>query len=215
MEQTNNTFRNLIFVVAVVAGAGLIIYGAVFYTKAPQKEQKAQIAAGLSQQESAIAEESVLGNPNAPVTIIEYASHLCGHCLVFGKNTFPKIKEGYIETGKVKFIYRSFPPLEIGMALACAQEQNKFWEYNHYLLDQRITAPEDLAKFAGEIGLNREEFNKCLESLKYQSVAAGWYQQGQNDGVEGTPTFFINGTKLVGNQPYEEFVRIIEEELAK
>lgn len=216
MEQTNNNFRNLIFIVAAVAGAGLIVYGAFFYSKPKVENQNAAISQTTDEKKEEINfTEPFLGDPNAKVTITEYASHLCGHCIVFAKETFPQLEEEYIKTNKIKFIYRSFPPLEVGMSLACANDQEKFWEYSHEAYVEGITKEEDLKIFAGNIGLNQDQFNQCLDTAKYQSVAENWFKQGQDAGVEGTPTFFINGQKIVGNQPFDEFKKIIEEELAK
>jgi len=216
MEQNNNNFRNLIFVIAAIAGAGLIIYGAFFYSNPKAAEQPAAISQATEKNTQEVSfTEPFLGDLNAKVTVTEYASHLCGHCIAFAKETFPKLEEEYIKTNKIKFVYRSFPPLEVGMSLACANDQEKFWEYSHEAYAKGITKEEDLKTFAGNIGLNQDQFNQCLDTAKYQSVAENWFKQGQDAGVEGTPTFFINDKQIVGNQPYEEFRKVIEEELAK
>ena len=216
MEQSN-TSKNLLYLFAAVAGAGLLIYGAFFYTKpnAPT-DQKAQI---VSPEEENVGEpmfaDPVLGDPNAPVEIVEYASYLCGYCSKFAKETFPQIEEKYINTGKVKFIYRSFPPIELGMALSCANEQGKFWEYHKFLLDKTISTEDDLAKYAEELGLGAENFRSCLTSKKYQQQAEYWYNEGHKQGVEGTPTFLINGTKIVWALPFVEFEKVIDAALNK
>jgi protein-disulfide isomerase len=213
MDRTNLT-KKIIYTLAALLGAGLIIYGAVYYTG------KTIIpSGGNTSPEDAKAiqdfKEAVLGNEKAPVTMIEYASYLCGHCVTFYQNTFPKIEEDYIKTGKVKMIYRPSPPLEIGMALACAQEQNKFWEYNHEAYESQIGSSDDLKKIAKEIGVDATKFDKCLDSEKYKAVAEQWYKEAQDAHVEGTPTFFINDKKLVGDLPYEDFQKAIEEASVK
>jgi protein-disulfide isomerase len=220
MESINST--KIVYILAALIGAGLIIYGAFYYTGTEKTlKQDAQILPVINRDSSVGAQpdqafkEVVLGDEKAPVTMIEYASYLCGHCVNFSQNTFPKIEENYIKTGKVKFIYRPFPPLEMGMALACAQEQNKFWEYNHEAYNTRIVSPDDLKTIASKIGTDADKFNKCFDSEKYKSVAENWYKEAQDANVEGTPTFFINDKKIVGDLPYEDFQKAIDEALAK
>ncbi|MBI4837023.1 MAG: DsbA family protein [Candidatus Portnoybacteria bacterium] len=221
MESTNST-KNSIYILAALCGAILIIYGAFYYTGIEQNSKQGAQVLPTAKSDSSIDAKSaksfkevVLGDKKAPVTIIEYASYLCGHCVTFYQNTFPKVEENYIKTGKVKFIYRPFPPLEIGMALACAWEQNKFWEYNHEAYNTQIGSPDDLKIIASKIGADAEEFNKCFDSEKYKSVAENWYKEAQDANVEGTPTFFINDKKIVGDLPYEDFQKAIDEALAK
>ena len=221
MESTKST-KNLVYISAALIGAGLIIYGAFYYTNIETtSKQEAQVLPvakndGSADTKTAQAfKEVVLGDEKAPVTMIEYASYLCGHCVTFSRNTFPKIEENYIKTGRVKFIYRPFPPLEIGMALACAQEQNKFWEYNHEAYNSQIGSPDDLKTIASKVGADADKFNKCFDSEEYKSIAENWYKEAQDAGVEGTPTFFINDKKIVGDLPYEDFQKAIDEELAK
>jgi protein-disulfide isomerase len=221
MEQSNGMLKNAVYVLAAVAGAGLIIYGAFFYTKKPgASPQPAQVLPSPDESLPEVAQpvpidfdEPYLGQKDAPITMIEYGSYLCGHCITFGKETFPKINENYIKTGKVKFIYRSYPPLELGISALCANEQDKFWEYHEYSVNNQIKAEEDLKTFAQAVGLNAEQFNKCLDEKKYNNQAQAWYDAGQSDGVQGTPTFLINGKKLVGGLPYEEFQKELDQAL--
>lgn len=161
--------------------------------------------------------ELVMGDPNAPITIIEYSTHLCGHCVRFHQETLPLIIEKYIKTGQVKLIHKVFPPLELGQAVLCAYEQEKYLDYNAYLFEHalELKGVDDLKIFAANLGLETEQFNQCLDSKKYEAIAQKWYDEGQQAGVTGTPTFFINDQKIVGNLPYEEFERVIEQELAK
>jgi len=222
MEQ-KNYFKNFVYVIAALAGAGLLIYGAFFYSQKPnQSDPTAQV---LPQTEDTQAQsetptaisfaEPYLGNADAPVTVIEYGSYLCSHCVNFAINTFPKINDNYIKTGKVKYIFRSYPPFELGQAVLCANDQNKFWEYHDYAMHNTVTSPDDLKNFAQAIGLNAEEFNSCYDNKKYDKQAQEWYQAGQNDGIEGTPTFSVNGQKLVGEMPYEDFASAIDQALEK
>lgn len=176
-------------------------------------EEKADLKETLNVSET----EFVLGDPEAPITIIEYSSHLCGHCVNFHTTNLPLLKDNYIKTGKVKLVNRLVSPLEFGTAVLCAQEQGKFAELNEYLFshNQEIESIENLKAAAGEAGLEQESFDECYDSKKYEERAQVWFNQAREAGVEGTPTFFINEQRIDGNQPYSEFVKIIEEELAK
>ena len=164
-----------------------------------------------------------IGKTDAPVTIIEYFSYLCGYCKAFEDDIKPQILENYIQTGKVKLILRIFPPYELGQAVLCANDQGKILEYHNYLFqnNDKITSVDDLKIFAKTIGLNESDFNQCLDSGKYKSRAEDWYNQGMSDmekaGIaedkRGTPAFFINGEPVIGAMPYADFVKVIEEKL--
>lgn len=214
MNQPNTTLKSFLYIIAALAGAGFIIYAAFFYTNPSISSQPASIIPKSTEQKDvANYNEPVLGNPNAPVTMIEYGSYLCGHCIDFSKNIFPKINENYIQTNKVKFIYRSFPPYELGLALMCANDQNKFWEYHEQGINNSITKADDLKAFAGKIGLDQNAFDQCFDSGKYQAAIENLIAQAQDEGITGTPSFFINDQKIIGALPYEEFEKAIEAEL--
>jgi protein-disulfide isomerase len=166
-----------------------------------------------------------IGNADAPVTIIEYYSYLCGYCKQFEDETKPRIMENYITIGKVKLILRPFPPYETGQAVLCANEQGKFLEYHNYLFDnvETIQKVDDLKTFAKNTGLNETEFGQCFDSGKYKTKTEEWYKQGNADfekakieqSQRGTPTFFINGEPVIGAQPYEKFIEVIERKLGE
>lgn len=163
---------------------------------------------------------SVLGSKDASVTIIEFSDFQCPFCEKFFTQTFPQIKKNYIQTGKIKYVYRDYP-LDIhqyankaAQAAKCGDEQGKFWEFHDKIFEnQNSLNNESFSQFAKELGLNTNEFNNCLDSgRKVQNVLKD-FQDGNSYGVTGTPTFFINGKELVGAQPYEVFQQIIEEKL--
>jgi len=159
------------------------------------------------------------GNANAKVTIIQFSEFQCPFAGRFARDTLPDIKKDYIDTGKVKFVYRDFivhsTSQKAQEAAQCANEQGKFWEM-HDLLYQNQGALEvdDLKGYAQQLGLNTASFDSCLDSGKYESEVQKDTSDGRSYGVGGTPTFFINGKKLVGAQPYETFQQAIEEALA-
>lgn len=164
-----------------------------------------------------------IGKIDAPVTIVEYYSYLCGYCKLFENDVKPQILENYIQTGKAKLVLRVFPPYELGQAVLCANDQGKFLEYHNYLFanSDKITSIDILKTFAKNLGLNESSFNNCLDSGKYKAKAEDWYNQGVSDlqkaGIAkdkiGTPAFFINGEAIIGAVPYEDFAKIIEAKL--
>ncbi len=163
------------------------------------------------------------GAANAPVTMIEYADYGCSHCRDFTLEKFSLLDAEYIQTGKVKFVVH---PLYLGSeqtglaaeAAWCAADQGKFFEYHHALFakQEAITAGQsgliDLA--AGE-GLNRDTFGQCLSSRRHQADLENARQAAENRGINSTPTFFVNSQRILGDEPYANFQRVINQELAK
>ncbi len=169
-----------------------------------------------------VEEPYTKGDPNAPVVIVEFGDFQCPYCAKFYRETLPLIEKNYIETGKVMFVYKHFPipgheNAEIaGEAAECAGEQGKFWEMHDMMFENSFNlGREALMSYAQRIGLNMEEFEACLNSGKYKKKIEEHKKEGQAYGVSGTPTFLINGRKVVGAYPYEYFEQIIEEELRK
>jgi protein-disulfide isomerase len=179
-----------------------------------------------------VENEFILGNPEAPVTIIEYTSHFCGHCANFHFQTLPLIVEKYIKTGQVKLIPRRVSPLELGETLLCAQEQGKFWQADGYLFEhsqeliqqtREIASADEikpvvtawLKTMAGNLGLDQDSFDQCFDSGKYEERVMNWFKQAEEAELSGTPTFFINNQAVVGNQPYSQFEELIEQSLAQ
>lgn len=171
-------------------------------------------------------DDPVLGSPDAPVTIIEYSEYLCPFCQRFVLETMPRIEEEYIDTGLVKLIFRDFPvhgqsAVAMAMVAECAADQGKFWEMHMFLWErtEQWSQSEDiLATFQGyadELGMDSEEFTTCLTEGRTVDRIIEDYNIGVQDGVSGTPAFFINGTPIKGALPFEEFQKVIEEALAK
>lgn len=163
-----------------------------------------------------------IGPENASVTIIEFSDFQCPFCTK-AEPVISQILENY--KGKVRFVYRDFPlsfhqyAQKAAEASECADEQGKFWKYHDTLFEKQSEwSSEGVAKlkeYAADLGLNAEQFNKCLDSGKYASEVQKDFTDGQEAGVSGTPAFFINGKALVGAQPFEAFQQIIEQELSK
>ena len=131
------------------------------------------------------------------------------------------MKQEYIDTGKVRLVYRHFPVLgaesvRAAEASECAGEQGRFWEY-HDILFENVKgenvgsfSEENLKSFAGVLGLDMEQFNSCLSSRKYLERVRQDFRDGQLLGVQGTPTFLIDGETIRGLQDYEEYRNIID-----
>lgn len=156
----------------------------------------------------------LIGDPNAPVLIEEYTSFVCPACGRFATITLGQIINDYVKTGKVKMMFYVFPP-ELSPAALCSQEQNKFTEFHQYVFDHQaqITGANDMKDMATNAGLNSQKFDACFASGKYQDKIDKWIGDGDKRAVEYTPTFFINGQKLVGAQPFEDFKKIIDAKL--
>ena len=165
-------------------------------------------------------DDPVKGSNEAPVTMIEFSDYECFFCARYSLQIFPQIDENYIQTGKVKLIFRDYPlgfhqyAKKAAEASECADEQGKYWEYHDLLFEnQEALDTESLKQYAVDLGLDATIFNECLDSGKMAQEVEKDFQDGVSYGIKGTPTFFINEIKVVGAQPYEVFQQIIEQEL--
>jgi len=174
-------------------------------------------------------QESVtsLGSPDAPITIVEFSDYQCPYCLRHFQQTMPQLKKEYIDTGKVRYVFKDFPlsfhekAVPAALAAECAGEQGKYWEMHDKLFGEQSrwvkeSKPTDVYKeFAKELGLDTKQFNECLDSQKYADEIMADMKEGRDAGVQGTPAFFINGQFLSGAQPYEVFKQVIDKMLEK
>ena len=169
--------------------------------------------------------EMVLGDPNAKVTIIEYASMSCPHCARFDTDVFPQVKADFIDTGKVKFVFREFPldqPAMYGALLAKCAGTTRFFAFVDLLFKQQqqwVQAPDVVGRLAqlGQLGgVTTAEWQACLANRDLQNGII----QSRLDAekapyiVQSTPTFFINMVKFEGEQPYETFAKAIADALS-
>lgn len=165
------------------------------------------------------SDDHVRGNANAKVTIVEYSDFECPFC----GSAFPTVEQVLAEYGDdVRLVYRHFPlsfhaqAQKAGEASECAADQDKFWEFhdtifqNQDLLAGGVT---QLKTWAKEIGLNSSQFDSCLDSGEKAERVTSDMADGSQFGVTGTPAFFVNGTKIVGAQPFGAFKQIIDAEL--
>jgi len=170
--------------------------------------------------EALMDDDAVKGDPNAPVTIIEWSDFECPFCGRFYSQTFGQIDEQYIKTGKVKFVYRDFPlsfhpqAQKSAEAAECAGEQEKFWEMHDLLFEKGLAGGVTAFKsYAQQIGLDTAKFNTCLDSGAMAAEVKKDMADGAAAGVTGTPGFLVNGKLVSGAQPFSVFQQIIEAEL--
>jgi len=169
----------------------------------------------------------ILGDPDAPVTIVEFGDYQCHQCHNWFVDTKPMIMRDYIETGKVNLVFVDFAFLgrdspKAAQATYCADDQNMYWEYHNSLytsqeskIDNGWASSERLKAFAFNLNLDMELFNECLDSEKYSKRVQYNSQQARDNGVRGTPGFFIvdsdfNQKQISGAQPFSVFKKILD-----
>jgi len=168
----------------------------------------------------------VLGDPNAPVTLVEYADFQCPVCKRAEMELLPRIQKEYIDTGKVKLEFRMYPFIgpeswNAAQASEAAREQGKFWEYHDALFNAQgrenggAYGYDELVDLARGIGLDVAKFEETLTSNRYLAPIQAEVDGAHSAGVNSTPTFFVGDTKLAGVRPYVEFQSAIDAALAK
>lgn len=178
----------------------------------------------------AIAEEAtyftgdvVLGDENAPVTVYEYASFTCPHCAAFHVNTWPQVKEAYVDTGKVKFILREVYFDQYGlwaaMTARCGGERGYYPMLDKFLSTQNAwTRAQDIGLAIQQIGkragLSTKQITSCLSDRTYAETLISNYQsQAGEHEVRSTPTFIIDGESHAGNMGFDDFAKLLDEAL--
>ena len=177
--------------------------------------------------------DAILGSTNAPVTLIEYGDYQCPYCGVqFFAQTEPLIIQNYVNLGKVKFVFRDFAFLgpesdAAANAAQCAEDQNKLWAYHDALYAGKVAdvakggsesdgffSTAELLKFGQQVGLNMTTFSSCVNGNSDASIVAQEKTDATAQGVNSTPTFYANGTQVMGAQPYAQFQQVINAALA-
>lgn len=241
MDEMNATptesSRSNILIPAAIVVAGVVIAAAVLYgggfggrTTVPGAAQTPPpVVTG-----SLADDDPALGDPNAPVTFVEFGDFQCPFCNRFFREAEAQIIERYVKTGKVRFVYRDFAFLgeesvRSAEAAECADEQGKFWLYHdrlyNFIWDNYFGKNQNgenvgafstgnLERLAAETGLDAGSFKECLSSRRYKAEVEKDTADGRAAGASGTPTAFINGKILVGALPFGQFEAAIEEALA-
>lgn len=218
MTITRREFNAALSLTALVAAAGASPLGLIRSAFA-QDASLADIA-----QPSPLG-DMVLGAANAPVTIVEYASMSCGHCAEFNRTVFPKLKSEYIDTNKIRFIFREFP-LDIkaaaGAMLARCVGKDDPKKY-HAVVDILFASQNDwvlkdtseqLRRIAKQAGMSDDAFNACLSNQSMlDAMKKGQDFAYEKLKVDSTPTFFVNGTRVKGGASFEDFKKLIDPNL--
>jgi protein-disulfide isomerase len=227
------TRRRLLTIGLITVGAILLVFAVVW----PQIKPVAEVVA-VDPGTHPNANDNSMGDPNAPIKIEEFSDFQCPFCERFHQETEPLLRQYYIDTGKVQFVYRSMgnwvsqniggartESQDSALAAYCAGDQNKFWEMHAHLFanvlgeDAGSFTDKRLAAIAEKAGLNMDEFNSCYGSGKYEDRVQQDLKDGQAANVNGTPAFLIsytvNGetkTELIeGAEPFSTFQVKLEE----
>ena len=172
-------------------------------------------------------DEFVIGNKDAPITIIEYASMSCSHCASFHNNTLPDIKKEYIDTGKVRMVFRDYPfnyPALLGsMMMRCITNDLRY-DYMNALYKLQNTwvnkdpkiSKKELYKIMQSGGMTKDEFNECYSNLDNENLILEGVMAAQKDfNIKSTPSFIVNGNLVEGNKNIKEFRQIIDKILSE
>ncbi len=177
-----------------------------------------------------LVDRNALGDPNAPVVIEEYSDFGCSHCAEFALGTKKLIEQEYIESGQVYLVFHSVggllgspATLQAAEGAYCAADQNTFWPFHDMIFanqvilfqNRNVDISRTLVQFAEILEMDPDQFETCLTERKYKELAVQDEISAAQQGIDGTPTFIVNGVMLRGNQPFESFQQVIEEELAK
>ncbi|CUI57145.1 thioredoxin domain-containing protein [Cognatishimia activa] len=207
-------------VVIAIAVAG----GAYFLTQGsePANAQTATESTEAASVDTSGIPDMVLGNADAPITVIEYASYTCPHCATFHENTYPQLKADYIDTGKVKFVFREIYFDRFGLwasMIARCGGQERFFGITDLLMKGQsnwaragdpVAIADEIRKVGRLAGLQDEQLQACLQDEDNAKALVAWYEQNATaDDISSTPSFVINGTKY-GNMSYEDFKGVLD-----
>ena len=213
--------RNILIVAGGVVAVAAIAAGVYFGTR-PPAAGPAPVAVAATPDKAALMAvlptDHVLGNPKAPVTIIEYASLTCSHCAHFHTQILPELKKKWIDSGKVKLIYRDFPLDQVAVKAAqiaeCAGNDKYFGVLDIIFRGQPTWATgadpvAELAKPLRIAGLGENEIKACLANEAMMNAVLNDYRSGETLGVNSTPTLFIDGQLYRGSRSVEDLDSVL------
>ncbi|MCK8484357.1 DsbA family protein [Aliiroseovarius sp. S2029] len=209
----------------LLLAALLLIGGGVYYMSQNNGSVPGVSIAGAQDADVEPAPDMVMGDENAPVTVIEYASFTCPHCANFHDTVFKELKKNYIDTGKIKFVHREVYfdrfGLWAGMIARCGGEDRYFGLTNLIYAGQEEWIGDgdpgnilaNLRKLGRTAGMNDEQMDACLQDeAMAQSMVAAYQKNATADEINATPSFVIDG-ETYSNMSYEEFAKLIDEKL--
>jgi len=236
MDTNNNNIKANYVLSGSILIAALLIAGSVIYSKGLGVSGPEKTGTGAVDNSDAFVvakDDVVLGEAKAPVTIFIYSDPSCPYCaaadggnkevmdyLKSGMPTWtppiPGIIENYVNSGKVRLVYRYYPGHGSGeeamKILYCANEQGKFWELHKAIADKQSVVADaaKVKELASGVGADVAKINSCLDSKKYDAKIQSDVSIGTKSGVNGTPAFFVNKVLVSGAQPFSEFKKVID-----
>lgn len=219
-----------------VLAALLIVFMFMFFTKNPvttgnvvnegpgaQPTPGEQLPPQTGRVDVKIGDSPVKGKKDAPVTLVEFSDYQCPFCGRHYQQTYPQILKEYIDSGKVKLVFKDFPlgfhenAQKSAEAARCVREQKGdegyFKMHDKMFENQQNLVVDNLKKFAREIGADGAKFDSCLDSGKFAKAVQEDMAYGSSIGVQGTPAFFVNGKLISGAVPYAQFKSVFDAEL--
>lgn len=216
----------------VIAAAAVAVIGAgAYFFTAPAGSNQTAFAAAEAQTTAADVDvssiqEMIMGSEDAPITVVEYASYTCPHCASFHANAFKELKANYIDTGKVKFVYREVyfdrPGLWASMIARCGANTQRFFGVSDilYTSQREWTGSGDAAAIAGSLrtiglsaGLTADDVDACMQDAEKAQNLVGWFQKNADaDDISSTPSFVIDGEKF-SNMSYADFAATLDAKL--
>lgn len=234
--QKKDRFLPISILVAAIVIGGAVVF-ASFYKGAPASAGTTtdtptaavpQPSVSATQVMQLGTRDAILGSANAPVTLVEYGDYQCPFCGEFFSQTQPHIVTDYVNTGKVRMVFRDFAFLGAESTVAanaaqCAEDQSKLWAYHDALYagkvaddakggneDDGFFSTAELLKLGQQVGLNMTTFTSCVNNNSDANIVAQEKAAASAAGVNSTPTVFINGTQVTGAQPYSAFKSVID-----
>jgi len=210
-----------IYFLAIPAIIG-ILFGVLFTVNPESSSNNSTIL----NKENLLFGSTILGNPNAKITVVEFGDYQCTFCYKFHNDVMKKINDEYIESGDVNFVYKDFPLNGKSSILAseasyCAQQQGQFWTYHNMLYDNwggentGWITQNVLTNFAKESELNLEQFNSCMENSEFRQKVLNNEQFAKEININATPSFLIFDNnevyRIIGAQPFEQFELAFQE----
>ncbi|MDC0241768.1 DsbA family protein [Candidatus Nitrosopelagicus sp.] len=203
-----------------------IIIGMLFGVALINNLEQTSNNSSVLNKENLIKGSTMMGDPNAKVTVVEFGDYQCTFCYKFHDETMKKINEKYIKTENVNFVYKDFPlngeqSILASEASYCAQKQGKFWEYHNTLYNKwggentGWITENVLLGFARDVRLNLDEFSQCLANSEFRQKVLNNEQFGKDIGINATPSFLIFNDdevyRIIGAQPFEKFEQVFQE----
>jgi protein-disulfide isomerase len=211
-ERTENIVAVAVFILLILLGVAIPTKGFGLFEKKIDSGERINVPLSLN--------DPYTGSTNASIALVVFSDYSCPNCKS-GEEITKSLMSKYPD--KIIYVFKDLPLTRIhpnsynsALAAECAKEQGKYWEYHDYLFEhQEQQELQYLKEYAKLLGLDSEKFNNCFEEQKYKKEVDEDVKTAALVGVSGTPTFFINGIMVVGAQPEEEFIKIINSELER